>query len=189
MAAKTKKLPKSFVLRSKDLERILGSRVAIKRKVEAGELQALGSGIYSSPALDPTIAAALAVAKFFPRAVLSSRTALFLYKLSDHSVERLHVDIAKTTSLTNRMLEVHRVVPSRLTGITKLKLEGQHVRIYDLERTLCEAYQLDPAGPEFFTALKRYLKRKAPDTLKIKKYDKALGTDVLVHVMQELAEA
>ena len=176
-----------FVLKSKELERILGSRVAIKRKVEAGELQALGSGIYSSPALDPMIAAALAVAKFFPRAVLSGRTALFIHKLSDHGVERLDVDIAKTTSLNNRMLEVHRVAPSRLTGITKLKLEGQPVRIYDLERTLCESYRLDPAGPEFFTALKRYLKQKEPDTLKIKKYDKVLGTNVLMHVMQEKA--
>jgi hypothetical protein len=47
MATKTKKIPKNFVLKSKDLERIFGSRVAIKRKVEAGELQALGSGLYS----------------------------------------------------------------------------------------------------------------------------------------------
>ncbi len=188
MATKTKKLPKAFVLKSKDLEQILGSRVAIKRKVEAGELQALGSGIYSSPSLDPLIAAALAVAKYFPKAVLSGRTALFLHKLSDHSVERLDVDIAKTTSLHNKMLEVHRVVPSRLTGISKMTLECLPVRIYDLERTLCEAYRLDPAGPEFFTALKRYLKQKDPDTLKIKKYDKALGTNVLVHVMQEQAD-
>ena len=63
MAPKMKKLPKNFVLKSKELERILGSRVAIKRKVEAGELQALGSGIYSSPALDPMIAAALEIGR------------------------------------------------------------------------------------------------------------------------------
>lgn len=188
MAKRTRNLPANFVLKSKDLERILGSRVAIKRKVEAGELQALGSGIYSSPKLDPFTAAAIAVAKFFPQAVLSGRTALFFHKLSDHSVERLNVDIVKTTSLSNRMLEVHRVVPSRLVGISKLKLEGHAVRIYDLERTLCEASRLDPAGPEFFTALKRYLKQKEPDTLKIKKYDKALGTNVLVHIMQEQAD-
>ncbi len=188
MATKTRKLPKNFVLKSKDLERIFGSRVAIKRKVESGELQALGSGLYSSPALDPMIAAAMAVAKFYPQAVLSGRTALFLHKLSDHSVERLDVDIARSTSLSNKMLEVHRVVPSRLTGITKLKLEGQVIRIYDLERTLCEAYRIAPVGPEFFTALKRYLKQKEPDTLKIKKYDEALGTKVLIHVMQELAD-
>jgi len=188
MAKRTRNLPTNFVLKSKDLERILGSRVAIKRKAEAGELQALGSGLYSSPKLDPFTAAAIAVAKFFPKAVLSGRSALFFHKLSDHSVERLDVDIAKTTSLSNRILEVHRVVPSRLVGISKLKLEGHAVRIYDLERTLCEAFRLDPAGPEFFTALKRYLKQKEPDTLKIKKFDKALGTNVLVHIMQEQAE-
>ncbi len=188
MGKRAKKLPKNFVLRSKDLERIFGNRVGIKRKVESGELQAIGSGIYSSPSLDPFTAAAIAVAKYFPKATISGRAALFLHKLSDHSVERVDVDIAKTTSISNKMLFVHRVVPKRLTGISIIKLAGQKIRIYDLERSLCEAYLLDPAGPEFFVALKRYLKQKDPDTVKFKKYDQALGTNVLMHIMQERAD-
>ena len=88
----------------------------------------------------------------------------------------------------NKLLYVHRVTEARLFGISKMDLDGAKIMIYELERTLCEAYRLDPAGPEFFTALKRYLKQKEPDTKRIKAYDKALGTKVLVHVMQELAD-
>lgn len=187
--AAAKKLPERFVLRSRDLERFLGSRVAIKREAKRGKIQPLGSGFYASPSLDPITAAMVAVAKYYPQAVISGRTALFLHKLSDHAVERIEVDIPKNTSLVNKLLEVRRVTESRLIGISKMELDGAKIKIYDLERTLCEAYRLDPAGPEFFTALKRYLKQKEPDTERIKAYNKALGTKVLIHVMQELADA
>jgi predicted transcriptional regulator of viral defense system len=183
-----KKLPKEFVLRSKDLEAYFGSRVAIKRSAESGALQSVGSGIYASPSLDPFIASAIAVTKFFPRAVISNRTALYFHKLSDFAVERIDVDILNDTKISNRLLHVHRVANSKLVGITKISLAGHLIKIYDLERTLCEAYRLDPAGPDFFKALKRYLKHHEPNSNKIKKYDKALGTNVLVHVMQELAD-
>lgn len=182
------KLPKVWVLRSKELESILGSRMAVKRKAEAGELQSLGSGIYASASLDPMQAAVIAVTKYFPKAVISGRTALFLHQLSDHAVDRVDVDISTETSIRNQILNVHRVAARRKKGISELKIKGFSVRVYDLERTLCEAYRLDPAGPDFFKALKRYLSRQNPDSEKIALYDKAAGTKVLVHVMQELAD-
>jgi hypothetical protein len=188
MANLAKKLPNLFVLRSKDLERRLGSRVAIKRAVEAGQVLALGSGLYASPTLDPMKASMIAVAKYYPQAVISGRTALFLHGLSDHAIERIEVDIPADTSLANRLLDVRRVAKSRLTGVSKMKIEGSSIKLYDLERSLCEAYLLDPAGPDFFKALKRYLKKVEPDLVKIGKYDKALGTKVMIHLMQELAD-
>lgn len=188
MTRSADRLSRDFVLRSKELEKILGSRIAIKRQTEEGKLQALGSGIYASPSLDPIVASALAVTKYYPKAVISDRTALFLHGLNDAAVSRIDVDIPSSTSLRNRLLEVHRVVPSRLVGIGTVKMAGHSVRAYDLERTLCEAYRIDPAGPEFFQALKRYLKKTSPKTGKIKNYDEALGTKVLMHLMQEMAD-
>ena len=188
MGNTAKKLPKQFVLRSKDLEKSLGSRVAIMRSAKEGKIQSLGSGLYASSSLDPMTASVIAVAKYYPQAVISSRTALFLHKLSDHAVEQIEVDIDAKTPITNKLLDAHRVAKSRLIGISLMPLKGFKIKIYDLERTLCEAYRLDPAGPEFFKALKRYLKQKEADTIKLKKYDKALGTRVLVHIMQELAD-
>ena len=88
-----KKLPKFFVLRSKDLEEYFGSRVAIMRSAERGEIQSLSSGLYASPSLDPMTASVIATAKYYPKAVISGRTALFLHKLSDHAVEKIEVDI------------------------------------------------------------------------------------------------
>lgn len=188
MGNTAKKLPKLFVLRSKDLEKYFGSRVAIMRSAERGEIQSLSSGLYASPSLDPMTASVIATAKYYPKAVISGRTALFLHKLSDHAVEKIEVDILTSTPIANKLLETHRVAKSRLIGISKINVKGFEVKIYDLERTLCEAYRIDPAGAEFFTALKRYLKQTEPDTAKIKKYDEALGTKVLTHIKQELAD-
>jgi predicted transcriptional regulator of viral defense system len=187
MRKTAKKLPRLFVLRSKDLEEFYGSRVAIKRSAEQGNIQSLGSGFYASPSLDPMTASVIAVAKYFPQAVISGRTALFLHDLSDHAVKKIDVDISGTT-IANKLLNTHRVAKKRLVGISKITLKGFKIKIFDLERSLCEAYKLDPAGAEFFTALKRYLKKTEPDTVKIKKYDKALGTKVLLHIRQELAD-
>jgi predicted transcriptional regulator of viral defense system len=163
--------------------------VAIQREAKNGRIQSLGSGLYASPSLDPMKAAVSAVAKYYPQAVISGRTALFLHKLSDHAVEKIEVDIPQSTSLANKLLKAYRVAKSRLTGISRIDVEGYPVKISNLERALCEAYRLDPAGPEFFTALKRYMNQKTPYAKRIKEYDKALGTKVLVHVMQELADA
>jgi predicted transcriptional regulator of viral defense system len=183
-----KKLPKNWVLRSNELVVYLGNRMAIKRLAENGEIQAVGSGIYASSALDPMVAAAVAVTKYFPQAVISHRTALFLHKLADFAIERLDVDIPRATRISNRLLNVHRMAKRKIVGIVQIKLSGFSIRVYDIERTLCEAYRIDPAGPAFFKALKRYMAQRKPDTERIAAYDNALGTKVLVHLMQELAD-
>jgi hypothetical protein len=122
------KLPKIWVLRSKELEGILGSRMAIKRKAEAGELQSVGSGIYASASLDPMQAAMIAVTRYFPKAVISGHTALFLHQLSDHAVDRIDVDIPVETKIRNRILNVHRVTAGRRKGISELKIQGFPIR-------------------------------------------------------------
>ncbi|MEW6055926.1 MAG: hypothetical protein AB1540_04860 [Bdellovibrionota bacterium] len=174
---------------SQELVKALGSRVAIKRKADAGELVSLGSGLYASPSIDPFIAAVVATARHYPKAVISSFTALVLHKLSDEAISQIDVDIEKSSMIRNRLLRVHRVTKSRLTGITSMKFQGDKIKIYDVERTLCEAYKLDPAGPVFFKALKRYLKTYPVKPEAIHTYDKALGTQTLLHLQQELADA
>jgi predicted transcriptional regulator of viral defense system len=183
-----RKLPKNWVLRSSELIAYLGNRMAIKRLAEGGELQAVGSGIYASASLDPMVAAAAAVTKYFPLAVVSGRTALFLHQLADFPIERVDVDIPSDTKISNRLLAVRRVAKRKMVGVTEINVSGFPIRVYGLERALCDAYRLDPAGPTFFKALKRYLARKRPDTEKVAAYDGLLSTKVLVHLMQELAD-
>ena len=182
-------LSRHGVLSSTELVSILGSRVAIKRKAEAGALFPLGSGIYASPSLDPLTAALIAATRYYPGCVISNLTALVVHKLSDEAIGKIDVDIDKSRDLKNRLLKVHRISRRKIIGITILKYEGHSIRVYDRERALGEAYLIDPGGPVFFKALKRYLSQGKPDAGRIKRYDRILKTNVLLHLQQELADA
>jgi predicted transcriptional regulator of viral defense system len=181
-------IQKELLMTSGELLKLAGSYVQIKRKAEAGIITPLGSGIYAAPSLDPFVATVLAVAKYYPDAVISNLTALVIHELSDEFIDRVDVDILRGKNLRNQMLKVHRVTQQRMAGTTEIKFHGHLIRVYDLERSLCEAYCLDPAGPIFYKALKRYLSKKKINTARIQGYDKALKTRVLSHIQQELAD-
>lgn len=161
----------------------------LRRMVEAGLITSLGSGIYASVSLDQFVAAVLAATKYYPKSVISGVTALQIHELAQEYVEKVDVDISRGTSIRNKMLCVHRVPARRLIGITEIKFHRGKIRIYDIERTLCEAYHLDPAGPLFLKALKRYVAAGRVNSSRIQQYDKGLKTRVLMHLQQELANA
>lgn len=177
------------LMRFTELARIGASGIQLRRMVEAGELHSLGSGIYASPRLDVFVATLLATTKYYPQAVISGHTAMQIHGLGLEYIERIEVDIPRETSIRNKMLTAHRVPIKRLTGIILLPFHGKKIRIYNLERTLCEAYLRDPAGPLFFKALKRYMARPKPNPDRIREYDRALKTRVLMHLQQEMADA
>jgi predicted transcriptional regulator of viral defense system len=183
-----RELHKHRVLKLAELKRHGASAVKMRRMAEAGLVLSLGAGIYATPALDPFAAAVLATAKYYPNAVISGLTALQIHGLAQEYVDRVDVDVPRETSIRNSLLNVHRVPKGRLVGITRLKHQGVEIQIYDRERSLCEAFRIDPSGPLFFRALKRYLRSGTPDPQRILKYDRAARTDVLSHLKQELAD-
>lgn len=172
-----------------ELSKLGLSGVKLRRMAQAGEIISIGNGIYASTAIDPFVAAVHATAKYYQRAVISDLTALQIHGLSNEFIKKIDVDVPRETSIRNKMLQVHRVPQNRLIGVMKLLYEGASIQVYDRERTLCEAYRLDPAGPIFYKALKRYVAEGKIDVAKIKKYDKAAKTHVLAHLRQELADA
>ncbi len=181
------KIKKEKVMALSELIELFGNRMEVSRKAGEGILQALGNGFYATPGLDPFLAALVTVAKYYPQVVISGRTALHIHGLAQDYIERLDVDIEREKSLRNKMLNVHRVDLKRLIGITKVIHHGVNLKIYDIERTLAEAYKLDPAGPDFYKALKKYIKKGSIKADRIAYYDKCLKTKVMIHLQQELA--
>jgi predicted transcriptional regulator of viral defense system len=184
-----KALARNGIMTHAELAKLGASGVKLRRMAEAGEITAVGSGIYAATSLDPFVAAVHAAAKYYPQAVISGFTALQIHGLGQEFIEKVDVDVPRETSIRNKMLRVHRVPKARLIGLTQLKYEGVTIKIYDRERTLCEAYRLDPAGPIFFKALKRYVAEGKVDSVKIQQYDLAAKTKVLSHLRQEIADA
>ena len=189
-ADKRRRIPvkKKAVFSAAELSKILGSRMAIKRAVDADQLMALGAGFYSTTDLDPAVAQVFVVARFYPDAVISGISGLAIHNLSDERLEKVTVDLPKDKPIRNAIVHSRRVAKNRFIGIEKINYHGRSIRIYDVERLLCDAYRVD-RGAIFFKALKRYLEDFEPRFEKIAKYDKELGTKVLRSIQQELANA
>ncbi len=182
-------IKKNQVATAKELGKFVPARTILGRLTDEGKIQSLGAGVYSTVALDPFIASVIAVARYYPKVIISNLTALVIHGLSDERIDRIDVDIGRASSIRNKLLAVHRVPAPRLIGAKKLVFHSSNIRIYDVERTLCDAYLIDKGGPLFFKALKRYMKSRKVDTAAILKYDGILKTKVLRHVQQELADA
>src|SRR5690606_16878698 len=110
----------------------------------SGQLIAVGSGIYAHPSIDPWTASVIAVANYYPKAVISNRTALVIHALSDERIDRVDVDIPRTTSIRNSILSVHRVSEDQIIGVCRHDFQGRKIRIYSRERALCDAYRIYP---------------------------------------------
>jgi predicted transcriptional regulator of viral defense system len=180
-------LKKEKVMKLSELTKLFGNRMEVSRKAKEGLIQHLGSGFYATVEIDPFLASLAVVAKYYPEAIISNRTALYIYGLSQDYIQGIDIDIERNKSLRNKLLRVHRVPKSKLIGVTKMNYLGVNIQIYELERALAEAYRIDPAGPYFYMALKRYLKMGKVRTDKIIAYDKKFKNKVMLHLQQEMA--
>jgi len=175
------------VAKLSELESHSLSPLQISRLAASGEILSLGAGFYAHPSLDPFVGSIIAVARYYPTAVISKATALVIHKLSDERIDRVDIDINRNSSIRNKLIRAHRTADSRLIGIEQTDYHGEMIRIYDRERSLSEAYSMDPDGDLFLKALKRYSSSQEPNTDKIAEYDKLLSTHVLRAIRQEMA--
>lgn len=184
----TKALKKQKVMKLSELYLLVGNRTTVLRAAEMGIIQSLGGGYYASNELDPLVASIAMAAKYYPEGVISNRTALMIHGFAQDFIEKVDLDISRRKNIKNRFLKIHRVPDSRLIGITEIKYFGINVKTYDAERALTEAFRIDPKGGYFYKALKRYIAAGKIRADLIKKYDEVIGTKVLGHLRQELAD-
>ncbi len=166
------------IIRSSELQELLGSRTAVQRLVKSGGVHALGNGYYTGPQSDSFTGVVHVAGHYYPDAVISGAAALFIYRLTDNTPDSVQVDIDNRKSLKNRLFSVKRVDPKKLIGIRKLRYNGRFIRIYDEERSLCEAYLLHKGTARFMRILERYLTLGKPKASKIRRYDIVLNTKV-----------
>ncbi len=183
-----KALKKEKVMKLSELYRLVGNRTTVLRAAAEGIIQRLGGGYYGSNELDPLVASIAVAAKYYPEGVVSNRTSLVIHGFAQDYIEKVDLDISRRKNIKNRFLKIHRVPEIRLIGITNLNYFGIKVKTYDAERALTEAYRIDPKGGYFYKALKRYIAAGKIRVDLIKKYDEVVGTKVLQHLRQELAD-
>ena len=125
--------------------------------------------------------------------VFSHETALFLNGISDRTPFEHSVTVSsdkRPPATVKELCKVYYIKPELFAlGLTTLKTNyGNEVRVYDLERTICDCVRSrSRMGSEtFLFALRMYAKRPDKNLNKLNTYAKALGISGVVRQYLEV---
>ena len=170
-------------LQAKDLERRM-QWYRLKKMLDNGEVIKLSSGIYKLNDIQiPQIAE---IAILYPSVVFCLFTAWNYHRLSTANPWAFHVAVEYKNKVTKPdyppvIFYYWRNQPFNL-GITEVEEEGYKIRIYDLEKSVCDAIRFrNKVGIDTVSEiLKNYLKRPDRDLDRLIKYAKTLRIEKFV---------
>lgn len=157
-------------------------RRKLTEAVAKGDLIQLDRGIYALPDVweDPYLIAQ----HRFSRGIFSDDTALFLHGMTDRAPFSLTLTFPRSYN-TKRVREAGIVCRTCADNVLDLGLVelatpyGNTVRVYDLERTLCDIVrgQRTVDAQIVIPAMQTYVHRKDRDSAKLVRYAKLLGVE------------
>lgn len=149
-------------------------RSVLQNLVESGEIYRFGRGLYlCSSAWEDDF---YLLQRKYGRGIYSHDTALYLLGYSDRTPAQYTMTFPKgynSSSLKHENIIVKRVVPANYSfGITEVRSPcGNPIRIYDLERTLCDILRGNGSDVQIVgAAMKKYADSKEKDIHKLMKY-------------------
>lgn len=161
-----KTLERDIVISLKEGANLLGNDKALYRLVEKGQLSKVypsGLGYFTLPNIEEGTAQFAIVKKYYSECVISGKTALSLYGLSLDYITKIDVDISNKGNLANELLNVHRVVDSKINNVVERSFIDKGVpflvKIYSPERVLFEAYKYYKGLDSYFYCIKQYRKQ------------------------------
>ncbi|MEZ4743639.1 MAG: hypothetical protein R3B45_14535 [Bdellovibrionota bacterium] len=182
-----------------ELVEIVGHKTGVYRLVDKGELQKVspdGMGYFCLPTVDEGTAYFAIVKHYYPQCVVSGPTVLSLYDLGLDYINKIDVDIPNSMNLKNDLMNVHRVVPRKITNVEERSFESKgipfDIRVYSPERTLFEAYRYYKGLDSYFYAIRKfaefYLDRENPGKQfnLILKINKKMGQEILNLLQMEI---
>lgn len=149
-------------------------RSVLQVLVESGELYRFGRGLYvRSSAWEDDL---YLLQRRYARGIYSHDTALYLLGYSDRAPTQYTMTFPKgynASSLKQESILVKRVVPENYSlGVIEINSPcGNLLRIYDLERTLCDILRGSGSDIQLITgAMKRYAASRDKDLHKLFQY-------------------
>ena len=136
MKKKIKLLP--GVYKHSELEQIFGSKMAVKRALEAGTIEKTSRALYATLEIPSNRIFYLAIKKFYPNSVISKRTLLYHYRLTTHQPTAIDIDVATHSKLRNStdLISVYRT--KKIFNIQFLDFNFIKLKCYTVERALFE---------------------------------------------------
>lgn len=153
-------------------------RSVLQKLVDSGELYRYGRGLYVKS--DTWEDDFYLLQRKYERGVYSHDTALYLLGYSDRAPIKYTMTFPKgynTLSLKQESIIVKRVVPENYEfGTIEIKsLSGNPIRVYDLERTLCDILRGSGSDIQIVgEAMKRYAASKTKDIHRLMQYAEKL---------------
>lgn len=125
------------------------------------------------------------LAVLFPDGVLCMESALDHYGYTDRTPSAWHIAVDSTSTRTRFYIDYPIVKPHfirkerYLIGITEAEIDGQKIKVYDRERTMCDLllHRNKVDGEVFNTAIQRYVSDPEKSTARLMKYAKALHVE------------
>lgn len=145
-------------------------------QIRRGYYQYVGDSSFSDI---PTIAA------LFPDGVLCMDSALDYYGYTDRTPSAWHIAVDNASTRTRFYIDYPIVKPHfiqkdrYLIGITEVEMDGQSIKIYDRDRTMCDMllHRNKIDGEVFNTAVQRYVRDPEKSIARLMQYAKALHVE------------
>jgi predicted transcriptional regulator of viral defense system len=133
----------SGVYKHVELEKIFGSKMAIKRAVDAGVIEKISRAFYATPDVPSNQAFYSVIKKYYQGAVISKRTLLYHYKLTTDQPSTIDIDVDTDSKLRNNtdLISVYRT--NKICRTTFLEINSVKLKAYSVERALFEVLKFE----------------------------------------------
>lgn len=133
----------SGVYKHAELEQIFGSKMAVKRAVDAGMIEKISRAFYSTPDVPSNQAFYSVIKKFYSGAVISKRTLLYQYKLTTDQPSVIDIDVDTDSKLRNSTDLVSVFRTNKIFSTTSLEFNSVKLKGYSVERALFEVLHFE----------------------------------------------
>ena len=162
------------IITTKMLEENGIHRQYLKNLADKGEVRCVARGIYVDDCV--SVSEYFSYGEQYKSGVFSHSTALYFYDLTDRTPFELDMTFPSNVRISNYMIKSHYISKDKFNiGLTQKRiLDGTTIRIYDMERTICDIIRdRNKIDSQIFnTALKEYMKRKDKNLNKLYEYAK-----------------
>lgn len=164
------------VLKTSELNALGLSSRQIKKLVEEGTISKIKLGFYELT--DYIATEEIVIARLFPKAVIFLESALMHYGYTDRIPSAYQIAVDRYSKTTQYNIEYPIIEPFYLEpkfleiGVDKIQIENMKVRIYDIDRTICDVirYERKLEREVFNNAIRRYVKDQKKNTRNLFEY-------------------
>ncbi|MDD2534320.1 MAG: hypothetical protein PHC86_06440 [Eubacteriales bacterium] len=175
------------MLRTADLSHARIYYKDIQLLLEQGRIEKIRTGYYQWIEQD-NLSEVVIIKRLFPDAILCLVSALHYYGYSDRTPLRWTIAVSKDSPKSRFKIDYpfvkpYYVEPSLLElGLTSVEIDGNVVKIYDRERTICDCLRyMNKMDKEVFTkAIRHYVDDSHKDIYRLIQYAKLLRVQARV---------